>query len=245
MGGPTGKTKNGIIRLMYDAELHQGTHAHVNQMADALHVEKNTVSGHMPDLLKRGYIKELAHGHWCLTPIGRAYAESLQPIPRGIEYRGYIAAGPAILVSTENLGEYYASEDLDPTNHFALRVRGDSMVTFDIQDGDLIIMREETNWLSVPPGAIVAAYVPEGTDVESDDWLEKLAGKAIAADEVNVPSLNYVTLKKIDIGMLSFIRQGIETQRFNIKLKGSRGSQRILAAAVGGILVERRHRYKW
>lgn len=244
MGGPTGKTRNGIIRIMY-AEEQLGERAYPKQMAEQLNKKMNTLSGHFIVLKEQGYIREEKHGQWLLTPNGRAFARSLQPIPRGIEYRGYIAAGPAIPVSTEYLEEYYASEDLDPSQHFALRVRGDSMVSFDIQDDDLIILRQETNWFNVPPGAIVAAYVPEDTDVESDDWLEKLARKASAIEEANEPSLDYVTLKKIGIGTLSFIRQGVEAQRFNIKLQGSRGSQRILAAAVGGILVERRHRYKW
>lgn len=244
MGGPTGKTKNGILRLMYAAE-QEGERTYVNQLAAQLKVKKNTISGHLLELKEQGYVREQMHGQWVLTPSGVMFARSLQPIPRGIEYRGYIAAGPAIPVSTEYLEEYFASEDLDPTYHFALRVRGDSMVSFNIQNDDLIIMREETNWLNVPAGAIVATYVPEGTDVESNDWLEKLTWKTIAAEEANVPSLNYVTLKKIDVGMLSFIQQGVEAQRFNIKLQGSRGSQHILAAQVGGILVERRHRYRW
>ena len=238
MGGPTGKNKNHILREMLAAE-QRGRHVRVNDLAIQLQRSPSTISEHIADLAAAGEVIERLRGEWELTAKGRQRAESLLPPPPqfGIEYRGLIAAGPAIPLSADNLSEYLQIHDLDPASHFALRVRGTSMVGYGILDGDLVILRSVTNWLDVPEGAIVAALVPEGTDVDSDDWLEKLERVELTGEGADLPPLDHVTLKKLDIRLRSYLNQGIEQQRVRVKLKGSQGSIRPLAIAVAGVLV--------
>jgi SOS-response transcriptional repressor LexA len=237
MGGPTGKNKNHILREMFAAE-QQGRHIRVNDLAIQLQRSPSTISEHIADLAIAGEVIERLRGEWELTAKGRQRAKSLLPSSSlGIEYRGLIAAGPAIPLGADNLSEYLQIHDLDPASHFALRVRGTSMVGYGILDGDLVILRSVTNWLDVPEGAIVAALVPEGTDVESDDWLEKLERVALTSEGANPSPLDHVTLKKLDIHLRSYLSKGIEQQRVRVKLKGSQGNIRPLAIAVAGVLV--------
>lgn len=263
MGGPTGRTKNGILRAMYEAEA-QGDRVYVKQLAQMLNVKINTISGHMFELAQRQYVREQMRGQWALTINGRNYAQSLLPQPQsletrddanvfrarqrqspGIEYRGKIAAGAAISLSQEHLDEYLPPGDLDPERHFAVRVQGKSMIGFGILDGGLAILRSVTNWSEVPAGAIVAALVPEGTDVESDDWLER--GKQVEriAEDDHQPLLDHVTLKKVDARMLSYIRQGVAEQRLRVILQGSQGTLRPIAVGVAGVLVRIQRDYSW
>jgi SOS-response transcriptional repressor LexA len=237
MGGLTGKMKNDILRMMFAAE-QQGRRVRVKELAERLGRTISTISEHIAGLAENEEVRERQRGEWELTTKGRERAQSLQlPPPTGIEYRGLIAAGPAIPLSAENLGEYLPIYDLDSDNHFALRVKGTSMVGYGILNGDIVILRAVTNWLDVPDGAIIAALVPEGTDVEADDWLERLEQAVMTIEGANPPSLDYVTLKKLDARLRSYLSQGVEQQRVGIKLKGSQGNIRPLAAAVAGVVV--------
>ena len=236
MGGLTGNKKNDILREMFAAE-QQGMRVCVTELATRLGRTISTISEHIAGLAEQGAVKERQRGEWELTAKGRARARALlPPTPNGIEYRGLIAAGPAIPLSAENLGEYLPSE-LDPDQHFAVRVVGTSMVGFGILDGDIAILRAVTNWLDVPDGAIVAALVPEGTDIDADDWMERLNQTALNEEGANLPPLDHVTLKKLDARLRSFLSQGIEQQRIGIKLQGSQGILRPIALAVAGVLV--------
>lgn len=111
------------------------------------------------------------------------------------------------------------------------------MVGFGIFDGDMVILRAVTNWLDVPDGAIVAALVPEGTDVEDEGWLAKLVQAAEIEDDAQPPALDHVTLKQYDARLRAFVRQGVECQRAEARLIGSTGTLRPVAMAVAGVLV--------
>ncbi len=237
MGGPTGETKDAIIRMMYTAEL-QGRRARVKDMAGHLRLRDQTISGHLANLASGGYVVDpRQRGEWVLTPKGRDWARGLQVRRQGVAYRGRIAAGPAIPLFAEYVDEYLPIYDLDPDRHFALRVTGTSMVGFGILDGDIVILRTVTNWLEVPDGAIIAARVPEGTDVDDEHWLERLEQTATITEGAHAPPLDHVTLKKFDVRLRSYLSQGVEQQRIGVKLKGSQGNLRPLAVAVAGVLV--------
>ena len=192
MGGLTGRTKDNIILAMHEAELCT-RQIYVKDIAEQLKVKINTISGHLRDLHDRyGYVRERdeLRGRWGLTGEGCAYAESLRPRPSGISYRGIIAAGPAVPIM-ESIDEPLVNLDLDPQTHFAMRVRGDSMVSYDILDGDLVIFRRVSNWLEVGEGKIVAARVPEGTGVGDEDWLAALDRSARAGEGAQAPALDH------------------------------------------------------
>lgn len=235
MGGPTGKQKNDILREMFAAE-QNGRHVRVKELAERFGRSISTISEHIAKLAEQEEVTERQRGEWELTAKGRERARMLQP-SLGIEYRGFIAAGPAISLGAENLDEYLPASGLDPDQHFALRVKGTSMVGFGIFDGDIVILRSVTNWLDVPDGAIIAALVPEGTDIDGDDWLEKLDQSLQIDEGANVPILDHVTLKKFDPHLRSYLSQGIEHQRLGVELQGTQGIIRPSAVAVAGVLV--------
>lgn len=238
MGGQTGKLKNDILRRMLEAE-RQGRRIWVKELAEHYGRVPSTISEHFAWLAVQGEVSERQRGEWELTSKGRERAKALlQPTQGGIEYRGFIAAGPAIPLSSENLGEYLPNPDLDPDQHFALKVKGSSMVGFGILDGDNVILRVVTNWLDVPDGAIIAALVPEGTDVEGDDWLSKLAQQYQREEDAQPPPLDHVTLKQYDERLRTFVRQGSEHQWAKARLVGSTGILRPVAMAVAGVLVQ-------
>mgnify|MGYP000894274940 CR=1 FL=1 len=237
MGGQTGKLKNDILRRMLEAE-QQGYQVGVKELAAYFGRVPSTISEHFAWLAGQGEVSERLRGEWELTTKGRARASGLlHPTPGRIEYRGFIAAGPAIPLSSENLGEYLPTVDLDPAHHFALKVKGRSMVGFGIFDGDMVILRTVTNWLDVPDGSIIAALVPEGTDVEDEGWLDKMAQAAEIEDGAQPPALDHVTLKQYDARLRAFVRQGVEGLRAEARLVGSTGTLRPVAMAVAGIVV--------
>jgi SOS-response transcriptional repressor LexA len=236
MGGPTGQKKNAILRELFKAEQH-GRHVRVKDLAERLGRTMSTISEHIADLATAGEVRERLRGEWELTPKGSMRARMLLLQPQGIQFRGLTAAGPAIRVHPESPDEFLPIYDLDPNEHFALRVRGTSMVGFGILDGDLVVLRRVSTWLEVPEGAIVAALVPEGTDLDAEDWLEQLAVTAMTAEGANQPALDHVTLKKFDVRLRSYVSQGVDQARVGVKLTGSQGLLRPGAVAIAGVVV--------
>jgi repressor LexA len=78
---------------------------------------------------------------------------------------GRIAAGAPILAE-EHVEEYVAVPETfaDDREHFALRVSGDSMIGAGIVDGDLVVVRAQSN---AQEGDIVAAVLPGPAEDEA------------------------------------------------------------------------------
>lgn len=237
MGGSTGRTKDNIIIAMYRAEQH-GSYVTVTELAKSTKLTLSTISEHLHDLKEKiGHTQESENlrGRWELTDKGRNYAQRMLPPSNSIEYHGVIAAGPAVPIM-EGVNEPLNIEDLDPAQHFAMHVRGDSMVSYGILDGDLVIFRRVNTWLEVREGQIVAARVPEGTGIDTGDWIESLDWCS-NDEEAQMPALDHVTLKRFDAKLRTYIHQGNETQRPEIQLHGSNGTLRPTAVAIAGVLV--------
>lgn len=236
MGGPTGRTKQRIILALYEAE-GSGRHITATDLVALCNVKINTISEHITELRERaGFVRECGNvrGWLDLTPSGRDYARSLRPRSEGIEFRGIIAAGPAARI--EEVNDVLSLPDFDPATHFALKVRGTSMIGFGILDGDTVIFRKVENWQVVPDGRIVAARVPEGTGIDHDDWLDHLHS-TISQLDGDVPPLDHVTLKQFTSRFRSYLRGGFDEQRAAPTLRGSNGIFRPKAIAIDGIMV--------
>ncbi len=238
MGGPTGEKKDDILRAMREAELAGRPIPRVKELAELLNRKINTVSTHLRELDEKEHcVRERGRlrGLWELTPTGRARADLLQPHQEAIELRGFIAAGPAVRI--EQFREPLKVPQFDPATHFALQVKGTSMVGFGILDGDIVIFRCVTNWLEVPDGKIVAARVPEGTGEDAEDWLDQIDRAVAQYDEASEPPLDHVTLKKFDARFRAYLRGGLEQQRAAPKLRGSTGTFRPLGVAIDGVMI--------
>ena len=96
-----------------------------------------------------------------------APADPDMPPDRGaqVPLLGRIAAGSAVLAA-ENLESYLAvpSEFAGDTDHFALRVTGDSMTGAAIMDGDIVVVRRQED---ATDGDIVAALLPGPAEEEA------------------------------------------------------------------------------
>jgi hypothetical protein len=229
---PTGRTKDDILVLMYSASF-RNQRLSVGDLALQLGVKPNTVSGHLRDMAE--YASPLTsetslRGVWSLTAVGRARACELLPGSGRLPLTGLIAAGPALALNDANLDDYLPVIDLDPEAHFALRVRGVSMTSYHICDGDIVILRRVGTFDPIPDGAIVAALVPEGTDVDLPDWHERLRMAIRMPEGANPPALDHVTLKEMD-------------ERLR-RLRGSQGTVEPPALQVIGVLVRVWRDYK-
>jgi repressor LexA len=80
---------------------------------------------------------------------------------------GAIAAGGLVDPYVDEVERLDVSSFFPGTNHFALRVTGDSMIEAMIADGDMVIMEPVANARAVKNGTIVAARVDgQGTTLK-------------------------------------------------------------------------------
>ncbi len=100
----------------------------------------NTVNDHLQALAKKGYIirKPGAARGIILTDNGSNHKE----LNKGVPIIGRVAAGRPI-TAVENLDGYLELSEFYNEQHFALHVRGDSMIDAGIWDGDFVIVREQ------------------------------------------------------------------------------------------------------
>lgn len=236
MGGPTGEMKNKILVAMYQG-LINSYRVSVSQMAADFNRKINTISGHLSGLCEEKLVVERLRGQWELTEAGKKRAMDLLGTQEGIRFYGNIAAGPAIRYF-EDTNEYINRTDLDPNIHFAMRVKGTSMTSYKIEDGDLIIFRRVTSLSEIKNGQIVAAYVPEGTDMHSDNWIEQLDQIIESFDGYQEPALDHITIKKIDTKMITYLQDGVEQEHRITKLRGTNGVMFPKAISVAGVAVK-------
>jgi len=103
----------------------------------------NAVFKHLKQLERRGFLvsagKNLKQAFWLREPLGVTAANARLPL------LGLVAAGEPI-EALENRDAVEVPESfLGTGDHFALRVRGDSMVEDGIHDGDLILVRKQSH----------------------------------------------------------------------------------------------------
>lgn len=125
-----------------------------------------TVYRHLETLERRGYIKRDRGKARSIEILDEAYDPSyVEEVP----LVGQIAAGEPILAEENIEGTIPVSRDfLGSGQHFALRVRGDSMIDDGIYDGDLVIIhRQET----AADNDIVVAFTPH--DAEGSATLKR------------------------------------------------------------------------
>jgi repressor LexA len=107
-------------------------------------------------------------------------AQDNQHIPANdIAVLGRIAAGVPIAAIQHEIGRIGIPDQLDPTLHFALEVKGDSMMDAGILEGDFVIIRRTDDAQS---GNIVVALVD---DEEATLKRLRKRGQSIALEAAN------------------------------------------------------------
>lgn len=151
-----------IYEFILDYRARTGYPPSVREIADAVGLKSpSTVQFHLDEMERAGL---LSRGG------GKTRAISLpEDASRAAELRdkvpivGNVAAGAPILA--EELVEDYLTFDTEGLSgeHFALRVRGDSMIGAGILEGDLVVVRQQQ---TARPGEIVVALLGDEATVK-------------------------------------------------------------------------------
>ena len=112
----------------------------------------STVHAHLKKLQEAGYLEPNEHKSRALTPVSGP-----SMVPR-VPILGRVTAGMPIL-AVEQIEGYVPYERADRYGeHFALRIKGDSMIGAGIMNGDIIIVRQQQ---TADSGQIVVALLED------------------------------------------------------------------------------------
>jgi repressor LexA len=184
------KSKSGIHRLITALE-ERGFIRRLPNRARAIEVIK------LPDSVghnggRRGFTPSVIEGDLGRV---RAGAEDESGRPVSIPVMGRIAAGtPIEAIQTRSHTIQVPPDLLSTGEHFALEVRGDSMIDAGILDGDLVVVRRQE---TADKGEIVVAgipgeeatvkhFQPDGDRIVLMPANERLSPMEFAAEEVTV-----------------------------------------------------------
>ncbi len=169
------------------------------EMKEALNLaSKSGIHRLISALEERGFLHRLPHRARALevvklpnSPTSAPQKQTFKPViastnkdiigaPKfGIPILGKIAAGVPIAAIQHEIGTLAPQEELSPETHFALEVRGDSMIEAGILEGDVVILKRTDN---AETGDIVVALIDE-----EEATLKRLRkrGKSIALEAAN------------------------------------------------------------
>lgn len=137
----TSKQEN-ILDYLKECIENNGYTPTIREIADYFDYKStNTVNDHLQALIRKGYISK-KNGAARTIIINDATAEESSQKDTGVPIVGHVAAGTPIS-AIENLDGYLELTDFYDDSHFALRVRGDSMIDAGIWNGDYVIVREQ------------------------------------------------------------------------------------------------------
>lgn len=125
----------------------------MQEIANSLQIAKSTVSSYISAMKENGMIQHKAGWHTIKTDSIAKTITAVQNVP----VVGSIACGSPILAE-QNIEKYILVPKtfLGNGNFFILRAQGDSMVDAGIEDGDLVIIRQQE---SAEQGQIVVALI--------------------------------------------------------------------------------------
>ncbi len=134
----------------------------VREIGEAVHLKSpSTVHFHLKGLEEAGIIVKSAGKTRAISLPGRAVGEDLDGKTNRVPVVGNVAAGSPILA--EECIEEYLAFDTDGLEgeHFALRVRGESMIRAGILPGDLVVVHRQENFHNHE--IVVALFEDEAT----------------------------------------------------------------------------------
>jgi len=137
----------------------------VREIGAAVHLKSpSTVHFHMKKLESEGYIQKADGKTRAISLPHQAVAEELDPTADRVPLLGTVAAGSPILAE-ENIEEYLTFDTGGLTGeHFALKVRGESMLYAGILPDDLVIVHRQENFRN---GDIVVALFEDEATVKT------------------------------------------------------------------------------
>ncbi len=194
--------QNELLLFINERLKKDGVSPSFDEMKDALNLaSKSGIHRLISALEERGFLRRLAHRARALEVIklpqvGNNGANSFASKPvlvgqkdnavhiakaanQNIPILGKIAAGVPIAAIQHEIGMIDAPSELDPAIHYALEVRGDSMIDAGILEGDIVILRRTDD---AQNGDIVVALID---DEEATLKRLRRKGKSIALEAAN------------------------------------------------------------
>lgn len=144
---------NSIIEFIDEYFFTNNTVPTMQEIADAIKLNKSNVSRNLQVMKERGLIE--ATGCWRgirTKKMAKVLADTVR-----VPIVGSIACGTPMLAE-ENIESYIpiSSSILGTGNFFALHARGNSMVNANIEDGDFVIVRQQN---TAEEGQIIVALI--------------------------------------------------------------------------------------
>lgn len=167
-----------ILDFIVEALEKRGFPPAVREICEAVGLSSpSTVHAHLGSLEDRGYIRRdptkprAIEVRWRSSKPALRQDRTMTELP----IYGSIAAGPTSLAEQDLEGILpFPNEFISDTNHFVLRVKGESMIEAGILDGDLVVIRAQPD---ASNGDIVAAQVI-GETGEAEATIKRLRREA-------------------------------------------------------------------
>lgn len=140
----------------------------LKEIGDKFGITIGTVQDHIFALQKKGFLerkKDIARGFKVIKKTKEIEIENVKNDVNVIPLYGNVAAGEPIFAN-DNIQGYVTMEKNRRGHeiHFALKVRGDSMIDSGIYDGDIVIVRKQD---SAEDGDIVIALLDDEATVKT------------------------------------------------------------------------------
>ncbi len=140
----------------------------LKEIGDKFHITIGTVQDHVYALQKKGYLerrKDIARGFKVVKSDEEKSLEKMKSDLNLIPLYGSVAAGEPIF-ARDNIQGYVTMEKNTKGHqiHFALKVKGESMVDSGIYDGDIVIVRKQD---TAEDGEIVIALLEDEATVKT------------------------------------------------------------------------------
>lgn len=148
-----------VLEFIAECVEERGVPPTYREIGDALGIgSTNGVADHVKALIRKGYLEKVGDGTARGLRLTNRARQSLPDTISEVPLVGMVAAGAPILAEENHETTLHLDRSLlpDAGTHFALRVRGDSMIEEGIHDGDLVVVQQQAGARN---GDIVVALV--------------------------------------------------------------------------------------
>lgn len=136
------ETQARVLREVRDFIVHRGMPPTGKELADVLGVSTATAHEQVGQLVRKGFLRREPHKARGLFLVREPSCEPVDLV--SVPLVGTVAAGAPLLSEENLLGEVMVEKRLVTAGrHFALRITGQSMRDASINDGDVVIVRQQ------------------------------------------------------------------------------------------------------
>lgn len=147
------KKQTKVLTFVEEFAAKHGYPPTLTEIADHFGLSIGAIQDHVEALKRKGFLRHRPNTARGLLPLRKA---------TGIPVYGRVAAGTPIF-AVENMEGYWNEPDGDPSEFFALKVTGDSMIGAGIEHGDILKIRKQN---TADDKDIVVALVGEEATVK-------------------------------------------------------------------------------